>query len=175
VIAFPIVLIIVTGVVACCVPRARQAPFDTICLLVFILSFSYVMSFFCSLLVDDETGPIVPMAVLATVAITLALTVYAFVCRGNFLVWIGIILVCAAGALIFGIMSIFFYFPVLIYVYCSLLIVIFGIYLVILTKMVIGGGVAEFPMDNPILASLFLYLYIMRIFMYILIMFGARR
>ena len=87
----------------------------------------------------------------------------------------GILLVAVPLALVIGIMSIFFYFPVLIYVFCSLAILIFGIYLVILTKMIIGGDIAEFPMDAPILASLFLYLYIMRIFLYILMIFGAAK
>jgi len=44
---------------------------------------------------------------------------------------------------------------------------------VIVTKRIIGGDIGEFPMDHPIMASLFLYLYIMRIFMYILMIFGA--
>ena len=173
VIAFPIVLAIVVAIVACCVPKARTFPLDTILLVIFVLSFSYIMSMLCSAVVDDTSGPVVPMAILATVGITLFLTVYAFLCRGNFLIWFGIILVCAAAALVIGIMSIFYYFPVMIYVYCSLCIVIFGIYLVIITKMIIGGDIAEFPMDHPIMASLFLYLYIMRIFMYILMIFGA--
>jgi protein lifeguard len=168
-------LAIAAGVAACCLPQARNPPLDVILLLVFVLSFSYLMSMLCSAIVDDETGPIVPMAVLATVGITLCLTVYAFLCRGNYVVWIGLILVCGAGALTFGIMSIFFYFPALIYVYCSLCIVIYGVYLVMITKMIVGGEFAEFPMDHPILASLFLYLYIMKIFMYILMMFGAKR
>jgi len=96
----------------------------------------------CSAVVEDNSGPVVPMAVLATVGITLCLTVYAFLCKGNYVVWIGLILVCGAGALTFGIMSIFFYFPALIYVYCSLCIVIYGVYLVIITKMIVGGEFA---------------------------------
>lgn len=175
VIAFPIALVIVVAIVACCISKARTFPLDTILLLIFVLSFSYIMSMLCSLIVSDSSGPIVPMAVGATVAITLALTFYAFLCRGNFLIWLGIILVCAAGALVLGVMSFFYYFPAMVYVYCSLCIVIFGIYLVIITKMIIGGDIDEFPMDHPIMASLFLYLYIMRIFMYILIMLGAKR
>lgn len=141
VIAFPIVLAIVVAIIACCVPKARVFPFDTILLLVFILSFSYIMSMLCSEIVDDTSGPVVPMAVLATVGITFFLTVYAFLCRGNFLVWIGIIIVCSSAALVFGIMSIFFYFPTMTYVYCSLCIVVFGVYLVIITKMIIGGDI----------------------------------
>ena len=160
---------------ACCVPKAREAPFDIILLVVFVLSFSYIMSMLCSSIVDDsnDDGPVIPMAILATVAISGILTVYAFMCKGDYVIWIGIILVCVSAALVIGIMSIFFYFPVLIYVYCSLMILVFGIYLVIITKMIIGGEMLQFPLDRPIMASLFLYLYIMRIFLYILLIFGA--
>ena len=146
-------------------------------LLVFVLSFAYIVSMSCSAVVEysPQSEAIVPIAVGATVGITLALTLYAFFCRGNYIIWVGIILVCSSAALVVGITAIFTNIPALIYVYCTLAIVIFGIYLVIITKAIIGGDIAAFPMDHPILASLFLYLYIMRIFMYILMIFGAKR
>ena len=132
-------LIIGVMILACCVPKARQFPLDLVMTFVFVLSFSYLISMTAAAVVDDTTGPVVPMAVLATMGITLLLTVYAFLCKGNFLVWMGIILVACAASLVIGITSIFFYFPTMIYVYCSLGILIFGVYLVIITKMIVGG------------------------------------
>ena len=175
VITFPILLIIAVFIVAFCVPKARHFPIDMILLLVFVLSFSYLISMSCSAVVDSVDGPVVPIAVGATLALTLALTLYAFLCRGNFLAMIGIAIVCGMTALVVGITAIFTDIPALIYVYCSLAIVIFGIYLVIITKMIIGGDYPGFPMDSPILASLFLYMYIMRIFLYILAIVGVKR
>lgn len=162
---------------ACCVPKARVFPLDMVMLLVFVLSFSYIISLCCSAVVESnpEDDAIVPIAVLGTVAITLVLTIYAFLCKGNYLIWLGIILVCASAALVIGITAIFTNIPALINIYCALAIVIFGIYLVIITKSIIGGDIAEFPMDHPILASLFLYMYIMRIFYYLLIILGSKK
>jgi len=142
VIVFPILLIIAIFIVAFCVPKARAFPLDMILLIVFILSFSYVISLSCSAVVDTVDGPVVPIAVLATVGVTLAITIYAFLCKGNFLAMIGIVLVCAMTALVVGITAIFTRIPALTYVYCSLAIVIFGIYLIFITKMIIGG---EYP------------------------------
>jgi FtsH-binding integral membrane protein len=159
---------IVSGVVALCVPRAREFPLDLINLLVFILSFSYLISFTCSALVDSTDGPIVPIAVGITIGVTIALTLYAFFCKGNFLIWIGVIIVVSLTASIVAIVSIFTYSNTLVMIYCGLVVVIYGIYLVIITKFIIGGDYPEFPMDNYILASLFLYIYIMKMFLYIL-------
>ena len=66
-----------------------------------------------------------------------------------------------------------FSFEALVIVFGVIAIIVFGIYLVIITKMIIGGDFAEFPLDTPILASLFLYIYTMRIFLYILLILAA--
>ncbi len=129
----------------------------------------------CSAIVDDSVGPVVPIAVVSTVAVSLVLTIYSFLCRGHFLIWLGIILVCVPIATIFCVVGIITNIPAMTVVWCSLAVAVFGIYLVIMTKFIIGEGVEGFPLDAPILASLFLYLYIMRIFLYILIAVGASK
>ena len=175
VVVFPILLIIGVFVVACCVPKAREFPLDMVLTLVFVLSFAYCISMTCSAIVDDSIGPVVPIAVVSTVAVSLVLTVYAFLCKGNFLVWLGIILVCCPLITIFCIVGIITNIPAMTVVWCSLAVAVFAMYLVIMTKFIIGDGVDGFPLDAPILASLFLYLYIMRIFLYILIAVGASK
>ena len=66
--------------------------------------------------------------------------------------------------------------PIMISIYCGLAVIIYGIYLVIITKMIIGGEIGDFPMDNYVIASLFLYTYIIKIFTMILrIVANARR
>jgi FtsH-binding integral membrane protein len=142
VIVFPILLIIGVFITAIFVPQVRRAPLDMVMLLVFIVSFSYLISMSCSAVVDIVEGPVVPIAVLATVGITLVLTIYAVVCKGNYSVMIGIAIVCGMTALVIGITAIFTRIPALTYVYCSLCISIFGIYLVIMTKLIIGGSYA---------------------------------
>ena len=142
---------------------------------VFVLCFSYIISFLCSAVVNGSDYPVVPVAIAATVSITLALTAYAFLCKGNWKALMGVLVVCLAVAFTLGISLFFTRMPILIVVLCALGVLIYGIYLVFITKMIIGGEVPGFPMDAPIIASLFLYLYFMRIFTYILMMLGVGR
>ena len=108
-------------------------------------------------------------------AVTLALTLYAFLCKGNWILLTGLLVVCGATAFAIGISFIFARSYGLLMLFCALGVIIYGIYLVIITKMIIGGELPGFPLDAPIIASLLLYIYIMRIFLYILTILGARR
>jgi protein lifeguard len=170
-----VVLMIVVMVVAACVKKARRFPIDMVLLLFFILSFSYLMSFCCSAVVQSSDEPVVPLAIGATIAVALGLTAYAFFCKGNWALWIGLLVVCGSIGFVIGISLIFVRLEGLVILFCVIGLLIYGIYLVILTKMIIGKEIEGFPMDAPIIASLFLYIYIMRIFMYLLVIFGGRR
>jgi FtsH-binding integral membrane protein len=165
---FPVLFVMGCMLVAMFVPKAREFPFDNILLLVFVLSFGYIISFTCSVVVEDIPGPTVVIAMGATVGVVLVLTVYAFLCRANFVVYIGIIMVVSVTMLMIGFVVIFTFADVLICIYCGLAVIIYGIYLVIITKMIIGGEFVDFPMDNYIIASILLYIYIVKIFMMIL-------
>ena len=116
-----------------------------------------------------------PLAIAGTVAITLALTLYAFFCKGHYLIWMGILLISLSAMFVIGITAIFVRLPVLIFVLCGLGLIIYGIYLVIITKMIIDNSLGGFPLDSAIIASVFLYIYIMRIFLYILALLGAAK
>jgi FtsH-binding integral membrane protein len=175
VIIMAFVFLIATMIVAFCAKKARTFPLDMVLLLVFILSFSYIISLACSAVVDStEDNTLVPVTIAATIGITAALTIYAFVCKGHYILWIGILLVCCAAAFTLGIASIFVYMPLLYVLICVLGLVIYGIYLVIITKMIIGNELGGFPLDSPIIASVFLYIYIMRIFIYLLALFSKK-
>lgn len=176
-IIIPVVLLIIVMIIAFCVKKARRAPFDIILLLVFILSFSYIVSMCCSAVVNStEDGyPIVPVAIAGTVAITLALTLYAFFCKGHYLIWLGILFICLSAAFVLGITAIFVRLPALYFVICGLGIIIYGIYLVIITKMIIDNSLGGFPLDSAIIASVLLYMYIMRIFLYVVAILGGGR
>lgn len=100
-------------IVAFCWKKAKVFPLDTILLLVFILSFSYIISLLCSAVVQsaidngDEDNSTVLVAIAATIAITVALTLYAFFCKGHWLLWLGILLVCVSVVLVLSIASFF--------------------------------------------------------------------
>ncbi len=84
------------------------------------------------------------------------------------MVMMGIILVVSVTMFFMGMVALFTFTPALICVYCGLAVIIYGIYLVMITKMIIGNELGGFPMDNYVIASLLLYIYIVKIFMMIL-------
>lgn len=70
--------------------------------------------------------------------------------------------------LMLGIFSIFMWSPFLDNLYCCLGVIVFGIYLVIDTQMIIGGRRLELSMDDHVVAALILYIDIIQIFLYLL-------
>lgn len=66
------------------------------------------------------------------------------------------------------------WFPFLGNLYCCLGVILFGIYLVIDTQMIIGGKRLELSTDDYIAAALLLYIDIIQIFLYILQMLGKK-
>ena len=163
--------------VAFCVKAARRTPIAMTLLLIFIVAFSYLISLSCSAVVESvgQDEPVVPIAIAATVGIALGLSVYAWLCKGNFSAWIGILMVCCMTSLIIGISMIFVRNETMLLVFCGLGVIIYGIYLVILTKLIIGDKMGGFPLDSAIIASVFLYIYIIRMFLYILVILGRAR
>jgi len=103
-----------------------------------------------------------------TFILTLAITLYAFCFRANFLVLVGVLVVVAITSFLVLMVALFSPTPVMISIYCGLGVMIYGIYLIFITKMIIGDELPGFPMDNYIIASIFLYIYIIKIFLLIL-------
>ncbi len=101
-------------------------------------------------------------------AIVLALTVYAIFTPSDFTIKWGIIIVILVAMLMLGIFSLFIWSPFLDNLYCSLGVLVFGIYLVIDTQMIIGGKRLEISMDDYVVGALILYLDIIQIFLYLL-------
>ena len=69
----------------------------------------------------------------------IALTVYAMFTKEDFTIKWGIVIVILAAMLMLGIFSIFMWSPFLDNLYCSLGVILCGIYIVIDTQLIIGG------------------------------------
>lgn len=108
------------------------------------------------------------IAVGITVGLTVLITIYAVFVKANFKILCGVLLVTIFTMFSVSIVAIITLQPIMISIYCGLAVIIYGIYLVIITKMIIGGEIGDFPMDNYVIASLFLYIYIIKIFTMIL-------
>lgn len=103
------------------------------------------------------------------VAIVLALTVYAIFTPTDFTIKWGIVIVILMAMLMLGIFSIFLWWsPFLHNLYCCLGVIVFGIYLVIDTQLIIGGRRLEMSMDDYVIGALILYMDVIQIFLYLL-------
>ena len=103
-----------------------------------------------------------------TVAIVVGLTVYAIFTPTDFTIKWGIVIVILIAMLMLGIFSLFVWSPFLNNLYCALGVIVFGIYLVIDTQLIVGGRRLELSMDDYVAGALILYLDIIQIFLYLL-------
>ena len=70
--------------------------------------------------------------------------------------------------LMLGIFSLFVRSPFLDNLYCCLGVIVFGIYIVIDTQLIIGGRRMEISMDDYVIGAMILYIDIIQLFLYLL-------
>merc|ERR1711973_885423 len=158
---------------ACCEGVRRKTPHNFIFLGLFTCAEGFMLGTVTSTYNANE----VLLAVGVTAAIVLALTIFAFQTKIDFTAMGGILLAVLLCFVIFGLIAAFF--PAsrtLRLVYASIGCIIFSIYIVYDTQLMMGGGhkYALSPEDY-IFAALNLYLDIIRLFMYILSIIGNSR
>lgn len=129
---------IIVGIIIC-TDRFRQFPHNLVCLIMFTLCFSYLISQVTSVYAYYYGGPLVLTAAGLTLFMVLGLTLYAIFSRNDFRMMIGIVFVLFFSFLGFGILCIFTLSPILYQLYCALAVSLLGILLVIDTKLIIGG------------------------------------
>jgi hypothetical protein len=171
-------MIVVEIPIFCC-QVGRVFPTNMILLLIFTLTEAYVVSCITSIVADVKGGAIVVVAASMTLgkcliilAIVIALTLYAMFTRSDFTTGWGILFAFIAPFIMFGIFAWIAWIPVLHSLYCALGAAIFGIYLVIDTQLIVGGGRYELSMDDYVAGALMLYIDIIQIFLYILSLLG---
>ncbi|XP_012162158.1 protein lifeguard 1 isoform X2 [Ceratitis capitata] len=166
------VLLVTMICMACCESVRRQTPLNFIFLFLFTLAESFLLGVTATYYGSTE----VMMAVGITAAVCLALTLFAFQTKWDFTMCGGVLLVAIVVFLIFGIVAIFIPGKVITLVYSSLGALLFSVYLVYDTQLMMGGNhkYAISP-EEYIFAALNLYLDIINIFMYILAIIGAAR
>lgn len=116
------------------------------------------------------------MAVGITAAVCLALTIFALQTKVDFTMMGGILLACMVVFMIFGIVAIFFKGKIITLVYASIGALLFSVYLIYDTQLMMGGDHKySISPEEYIFAALNLYLDIVNIFIYILTIIGASR
>jgi protein lifeguard len=128
-------IVVVTMIaLACCESVRRTSPMNFVVLAVFTLAESFMLG--CMSVVYDPD--LVMMAVGLTAAVCLGLTLFAFQTKLDFTVMGGVLFVAAIILMVFGIVAMFFPGKTITLVYASFGALLFSIYLVYDTQMMMG-------------------------------------
>ncbi|XP_017838222.1 protein lifeguard 1 isoform X2 [Drosophila busckii] len=166
------IMIVTMLCMACCESVRRQTPTNFIFLGLFTIAQSFLMGITATRYAPTE----VLMAVGITAAVCLALTLFAMQTKYDFTMMGGVLLACMVVFVIFGIVAIFIPGKVITLVYASIGALLFSVYLIYDTQLMMGGDHKySISPEEYIFAALNLYLDIINIFMYILTIIGASR
>ena len=155
-----------------CSPNIYQkVPMNYIILTIFTLSYSWLIAMVCCL----YTFRSVMTAIFLTFVTVLSLTIYAWRTKKDFTVCGGTLFVCLILLIFSSIIFIFLPIPLsnLVFTYISL--VLFSIYLIYDTQLLIGKGRVKFSEDDYILAAINIYLDVIILFLKILQIFGEKK
>ncbi|XP_043481560.1 protein lifeguard 1 isoform X2 [Leptopilina heterotoma] len=157
---------------ACCSSVRRKAPMNFI----FLGIFTGAESFLLGAISSRYEPEAVILAVGITAAVCFALTIFAFQTRFDFTALNGILFAALIVFVLFGIIAMFFKGRTITLVYASIGALLFSVYLVYDTQMMMGGKHKySISPEEYVFAALNLYLDIVNIFLYILTIIGASR
>ncbi|XP_046659367.1 protein lifeguard 1-like isoform X2 [Homalodisca vitripennis] len=157
---------------ACCGDVRRKAPMNFICLGIFTLAESFLLGCATSMYRKEE----IFYAAVITFIVAIGLTIFAFQTKVDFTALGGILFVASIILLVFGIVCMFFPGKTMMMVYASLGALLFAVYIVFDTQMMIGGDHQySISPEEYIFGALNLYIDIVNLFLYILTIFGASR
>ena len=163
--------VVVSCVMICCLQLTRVVPINYVLMTLFTLCEAYMLAGIAAKY-DHE---VVIQAAATTAGVTLALTLFACFTSADF-VLIGPILVVILGmALSMSMIFMFvFMYNKLHTFYCMMGVVIYSIYLVVDTQLIMGGKRYEIEIDDYILGAIILYTDVVMLFLYLLQLFGKR-
>lgn len=170
-ICFAVTLVLIVCM-ACCTGVRRKAPMNFIFLFLFTIAEGFLLATAASVYQAEE----VMLAVGITAAVCLGLTLFAFQTKWDFTGLHSILFVAVLVLLLFGIIAICFPGKTMRLVYASLGALIFSLYLVYDTQMMMGGKHKySISPEEYIFAALSLYIDVVNIFIYILSIIGTSR
>ncbi|XP_060857753.1 protein lifeguard 1 [Metopolophium dirhodum] len=169
IIAFVITFAILIAL-ACCENVRRKSPLNYILLFVFTLSKSFLLAVSVSLYYPEQ----VLLALGLTILICFALTIFAFQTKIDFTVMGGFLLIAVIVLFVGSIVALFFPGKMTILIIASAGAIIFSLYLIYDTQMMVGGDHKySISPEEYIFAALTIYVDIVNIFIYILAIIGA--
>ncbi|XP_038632061.1 protein lifeguard 1 [Scyliorhinus canicula] len=165
------IFIVMLVALNCCGDIRRQYPWNILCMTLLTLSLSYMVGAIAS---NYNTASVM-IALGSTVAVCLAIILFASQTRFDFTLCYGFLLVASIVLLMFGFFSIFFYSRILQIVYGSLGAMIFSIFLAADIQLMLANHRYGLSPEEYIFGALILYLDIINIFLYMLMIFGGDR
>lgn len=142
----------------------RKVPINYILLFVFTICMSHIVAI-CT---ASVAGPTVVMAIIATFITVLSLTIYAWKTEDDFTMCGGSLSVALTNLIILSIINIFIGIPFLRIIEIIASLIIFSLYLIYDTQLIVGQKRRRIENDDYILAVMMLYLDIINIFLDIL-------
>ena len=163
---------IVTAILICCCFR-RSFPANYICLGIFTIAESFILFLFTA-----SFPPLTVLLALAmTAAMTIGLTLYAMTTKTDFTYCGGLLWMGSLGLIVFWILFFLFrtkYTFTFGYILgCMIGIVIYSLYLIYDTQLLIGKFDNEYSVDDYVFAAINIYLDIINLFIYILQILGG--
>ncbi|KAI1301471.1 Protein lifeguard 1 [Halotydeus destructor] len=165
-----VVMVVLSCVLDCCQSVRRTYPWNFIVLSLFTMSTSVLVTV-CTMKYDVQS---VALAVGLTTAITLGLTIFAFQTKIDFTVYMQLAFVVALAFCLFGFTAIFMKNQIMRSLYAAFGAILFSVYIVIDTQLIIGGHKYEISPEEYILAVLMLYMDIINLFLKLLVLFGRK-
>ncbi len=164
-------------IILMCYPHLiKKVPNNYFILTLWTFTMSYILGFMSSFY--DSIS--VLMAISLTITVTLSLTIYAFNTKRDFTFLGGLLFVCCSIILFLGILFLISgfnnkYLSLAYTFYCILCVLLYSIFLIYDTQLILGKFGREFDIDDYIIAALMIYIDIIHIFINILKLIGSRR
>lgn len=114
---------------------AKKVPTNYILMFIFTLCEAYTVAYICAVLAD---GLIVLQAASMTAGLVVGLTLYAMTTKHDFTTCGGLLWALASVLIVFSLFSIFFGRTMRL-IYCTMGVLIFAIYLIVDTQLILGG------------------------------------
>ena len=157
------VLIVIIIAVICC-GFGRKVPVNYILLLIFTLCWSLMVG--C---VAAVTKPeVVCMAAIECLVVTVSLTLYAMFTKVDFTLLRALLWIILSVLLIMVIFLLFSTCGVVYIIVCGLMVVIYGIYLVMDTQLIMGKHKYKVMVDEYVFAAMIIYTDIIQLFLWLL-------
>ena len=167
-----ILMIVFMCMLACCTKVVRTVPTNYIVLGLFTFTMSYMVGYTCATYQQSGLGSLVLMAAGMTLVMTVSLTLYACFTKTDITMWGGVLFCISIGLTIFMILAIVIGSNWLYMVLSCIAVVLYGIYLVYDTQLIMGNKRYKLSEEDYIIGALCLYVDIIMIFLYILEILG---